>query len=895
MRPPTDYTGVLLIDTRDPKKHPIKLNGEQKNLLKHVTTTILHAQNSKNAAVKEDTRLLSALICLLDLSTNTPQTANKLYLHYRYWQMAREGKLITNKGIYKRRYSSQKSSEISLIGMDNYKNVMCYMDSILVCLFYSCSSYDFLLDSHADENLSTELQSEVGELKIILRYIVNLMRGGEFIPSSIMKQLCMALSSLGCELTMSCKQQDALQLFEFLSECLSLPLLTIKLDIIHSGKLNISDDLRLIEERTLLISVPNNAPEVDQQPAIEEDKEHHTVVKNEQPPISLEECLNSYFNNSVVVRRHIQRRRTLETRELKESFTMTDTEKDAKDDISEYEKMGIVTNDISSSSDPTMRLEDPIYEDIEAAKTRISHIESMDAESGELSIAVSNSTLSASGSMLDKTQTQNSSYAKVSDRLEASRTRSSTIVSTLNSVQVNHPSKLTRRSSSISQNEVALPAWMFLQLLPYYTDPKIKLKPENHEEIYRRISRIRTVESFDGLTTKRNETPSQFDERYEGKRPVIPICLKKYIWDEKGHSQKLERKVVVPEVIKYPYFIAEDRSKPGFVDFKRTSDNVAPFGSFMLILESCVCHRGKSVNSGHYVSLSRKEPLNANATPKPDEKQWILFNDMLEKGEKSKEISFNEAMDTEDPYILFYRVVELDDDVVSEYSANYAASGDDRSTIKPPHGSKDRYWTVGDSDSNNSQSAILAARKASVVSEISALSLKSSTLVPTTNPSSIALNPPRSNNHVRHLGLGKSLSRSASTSRSRMRTSTDDEASPLDPTYIDIANLYYWYDVDANGDLQLPNDFNVKPHIGTPADEHNDITTDGGFLDKMNSKILSLKRSSVATIQSSQQPTTSSLSHIASSKGSSVVSFFADKTQQMNGTENHHLSRTISP
>ncbi|GME84519.1 unnamed protein product [Ambrosiozyma monospora] len=463
---------------------------------------------------------------------------------------------------------------------------------------------------------------------------------------------------------------------------------------------------------------------------------HHSHHQLEEP-ISLEECLNSYFNNSVTVRRHLDKKRMYDTIPSKDGRPDASDKKDDsnpngtdhKDDMEEYAKRGIVT---SESNCPTTVSECPegsLYEAIDGVKGAVVHEEV--ASITDLTETLSNSTIgeSLSGidqctSTIERTGTVGSaSYSKVSDKLEASRTRSSTIVSVLNNAaaatsnsgSASAQRTLTRRKSSVSNTEVSLPAWMFLQLLPYYNDPKAKLQFENHEEYYRRrASRSKTLDSVEFDINANNDssgTSPAFDKRFGDKRPIIPICLKRYVWDNQGHTHKIHRKVIIPQVIRYPYFIAEDRVKKGYVDFRRSSQNVAPFGSFMLVLESCVCHRGSSVNSGHYVSLTRKHPYRYGQ--KEEDAVWLLFNDMQPKMDKTKEMKFEEAMEKEDPYILFYRIVDLDEETFSEYSA------DESSTIKPPKGSREKYWSESD---NSSQVSHYDMRKLSVVSQKSAVS-----------------------------------------------------------------------------------------------------------------------------------------------------------------------------
>ncbi|OWB71427.1 hypothetical protein B5S31_g1115 [[Candida] boidinii] len=945
MLPPPGYSGVLLLDSRDPKKVPIKLTQDEMKLLKAVSSIIAKLQSRSIAKDPILQRQLSTLLLILQLHDTSKTSVNKLYRYFRLFQLSKQGKLITNKGLYRKDYiciSSQNNSDsshthsnkhnqlngsntntsrspspeleepnkISLIGMDNWHNVMCYMDSLIVALFYSTSIFDFLLDDFLSDDLSDDLKDKLADLKILLRFIVNLMRAGEYIPVYMMKQLCLCFTSVGCDLTMSNAQQDALQMFEFLAECLSLPLLTIKLDIIHSGKMNLNDDLRLIEERELLISIPNDlvpppqaaslalsdskattigdsndknkqastdtsnssskttivppitstsisrnidtnsnnsnstnnnnntsyipkttaltplktsgdttkkidssitpsssptvevnraninskfvddiinssslspstsiahqdpasipmpsSKETDTQPttvqvANKDDtnnksqesqkdnapNEHHHHHHNhsresELPPLTLEECLNEYFNNSITVKRHLERRRTIDRPDIQPPV-----KEDHEAEYNEYEKMGILSKTADSHISELNPFEESIQTTTTATTITTSSSSDLSVTSEEKEIPTLNSIPSTSYGTITR-----GSISKLSDIIEASRTRSSTIVSFLNNASFSHPASLTRRASSFSNAEVTLPAWMFLQLLPYYTDPKVKLKPENHEEPYRRrISRIKTIDSadkqsFEKATRKSSEfnNLSLFELRYQDKRPVVPICLKRYVWNEKGQCDKINRKVIIPSIIKYPYFISEDRSsKRGFVNFERSTDNIAPFGSFMLVLESCVCHRGRNVNSGHYVSLTRKYPFSKkrNLTHREESEPWLLFNDLFAKGKKVTEMTFEKALETEDPYILFYRIVDLNDkeETLSEYGttinggSNYGNSiHEDTDTLAQgaakiilPNGSKEKFWA--DSDSSAPNSALIAARKGSLVSQISSLSLRSS-------------------------------------------------------------------------------------------------------------------------------------------------------------------------
>lgn len=87
------------------------------------------------------------------------------------------------------------------------------------------------------------------------------------------------------------KQQDTSEAFTFITEKLELPLLTLKMDIFHTGKEDAEDDHKFVNERLLEVAIPEDHPDGR--------------------PITLEECLEMYFNNRIEVKRHLERRNTM--------------------------------------------------------------------------------------------------------------------------------------------------------------------------------------------------------------------------------------------------------------------------------------------------------------------------------------------------------------------------------------------------------------------------------------------------------------------------------------------------------------------------------------------------------------------------------------------------------
>jgi hypothetical protein len=87
------------------------------------------------------------------------------------------------------------------------------------------------------------------------------------------------------------RQQDASEAFTFITEKLELPLLTLKMDIYHTGKEDVTDDHKFVNERLLEVAIPPEHPDGS--------------------ALTLEECLEAYFNNKIEVKRYLERRGTL--------------------------------------------------------------------------------------------------------------------------------------------------------------------------------------------------------------------------------------------------------------------------------------------------------------------------------------------------------------------------------------------------------------------------------------------------------------------------------------------------------------------------------------------------------------------------------------------------------
>ncbi|CAH6722815.1 hypothetical protein CLIB1444_11S01728 [[Candida] jaroonii] len=558
---------------------------------------------------------------------NSPFTDGDLIKTFhliRYFQLSKKGLFITNDSFDK------SGNPIRFVGADNWESVMCYMDSLLFSMFANLDSFEPILF------ISNQFQNPlVNRLSNLLRVYVNLLRSGNTIKIDLTIKICQTLSKLGFSEAMSHKQQDAATLFEFLTEILSMPLLTFKIDIKHSGKFNEADDRKYSKERMLFVSIPDDG----------EDGESDDVIL-------LEECLEHYFNNSITVMRELERRATLD-----------------------------------GAKRPTID------------------------ELSELS------------------NEQPSFASKNNTRVEV-RTRSSTLsIWTIDGDKKEKP------------KEVSLPAWMFLRLLPFYTD-------DNNVS----ITNSGNVNSI-----------AKNSKEFANRRPVLPICLKRYSY-ENQRANRSKKKIVIPPIINLPQFVADE-------------DDDKNSGNYKLILESAICHRGTSISSGHFVSAVRKNYHKINETEEEAlEAPWFLYDDMHKP--KVVDKSFKDLFSEEWPYMLFYRLISI------EETSSRSSINSDNSKIIIPEGSKNSYWQ------EPVLSPILSATASPNQSQ---------------NPSTVAsgVNSPELK-PVHNNAISKTVSNNSQTSI------PIPDISPSDKAFVDIRQRYYWYIPD--DDMNYYKEFSISTH-----------------------------------------------------------------------------------
>lgn len=173
---------------------------------------------------------------------------------------------------------------IKLLGAENRNATTCYLDSILFAMFSRLDSFEAMLYNNFEDNPRNKLG-------MLLRLWVNLLRSGKLITADITQVLQESLAECGWKEAAQMHQQDASEAFTFITEKLELPLLTLKMDIYHTGREDVRDDHKFINERLLEVAIPSD-------PA------------DPQRIVPLEDCLEAYFNNRIEVKRYMERRST---------------------------------------------------------------------------------------------------------------------------------------------------------------------------------------------------------------------------------------------------------------------------------------------------------------------------------------------------------------------------------------------------------------------------------------------------------------------------------------------------------------------------------------------------------------------------------------------------------
>ncbi|KND93579.1 hypothetical protein TOPH_01681 [Tolypocladium ophioglossoides CBS 100239] len=188
-----------------------------------------------------------------------------------------------------------------------------------------------------------------------------------------------------------------------------------------------------------------------------------------------------------------------------------------------------------------------------------------------------------------------------------------------------------RRKGSTVVKAVTIPAWQFFRLIPWHA--LTTNEPRNDVEV-----------------------AMNFDQR-----PIVGICLKRYAMTESGQPQRLNTFIDIPDSLRLPHFMMAGR--PELEEASGLSTE------YKLVLQSVVCHRGDSLQSGHYIAFARVAPklLTDNRKhdfdPPPDyeEAQWVRFDDLKTENRVAYVDNIKRSLREEMPYLLFYQVVPMVD------------------------------------------------------------------------------------------------------------------------------------------------------------------------------------------------------------------------------------------
>jgi hypothetical protein len=219
------------------------------------------------------------------ISVQDPQIVYALHSLYASGDLDKAFDLIMSMSNAWEGLLTEYTPGVKLLGAENRKAVTCYLDSILFAMFSRLDSFEAMLYNTFEDNAKNKLA-------MLIRLWVNLLRSGKLITTDVTQLLQESLSECGWTEAAQLHQQDASEAFTFITEKLELPLLTLKMDIYHTGREDATDDHKFINERLLEVAIPSDATDAEQ-------------------AIPLEDCLEAYFNNRIEVKRYLERRSTL--------------------------------------------------------------------------------------------------------------------------------------------------------------------------------------------------------------------------------------------------------------------------------------------------------------------------------------------------------------------------------------------------------------------------------------------------------------------------------------------------------------------------------------------------------------------------------------------------------
>ncbi|KAM5359243.1 hypothetical protein ACJZ2D_014633 [Fusarium nematophilum] len=404
-------------------------------------------------------------------------------------------------------------------------------------------------------------------------------------------------------------------------------------------------DARMLEQQdtseafafiTETLQLPLLSLQVDLFHQGKKDKDDHKVVYErllnlavppdpEDKGIKLEDCLEEYFNAQVDVKRDS---------EDGKKMGMEDKSQSEPPKLVHRDTIRIITEERGEASTP-----------LTASPTTMSPLQSSllqrtpTAEKGPI-LADPDSKIKDGDAPDDEEVGEVTTIEIVPARKPTVRGRSTSVIQRVLLDEQGRPStpdnvtmlqKAMRKGSTVVK-AVTIPAWQFFRLIPWHA--LTSTEPRNNVEV-----------------------AMNFDQR-----PVVGICLKRYAMTESGQPKRHNTFIDIPDSLRLPHFMLADEPK--------TEEDLNVLNmEYKLVLQSVVCHRGDSLQSGHYIAFARVAPKlltdnrRHNFDPPPDyeEAQWVKFDDLQIENRVTYVDDIKKALKEEMPYLLFYQVVPMVD------------------------------------------------------------------------------------------------------------------------------------------------------------------------------------------------------------------------------------------
>lgn len=432
-------------------------------------------------------------------------------------------------------------------------------------------------------------------------------------------------------------------------------LLRIWVNMLRSGKLIRTDltkliqdtigdcgwpDARLLEQQdtseafaflTETLQLPLLSLQVDLFHQGKKDKDDHKVVYERLlnlavPPdpegrgVKLEDCLEEYFNARVDVLR--------DSEEGKRS-TIDEGKPEDRPNLVHQSTIRLIRGEEAGSSSS-----------MTASPIDMSSPSSPFGEVIERTSSIVSTKTNDTSSAQDQDNSTNKDDGEKADTLQkrpSTRHRSTSVIQRIHVDEQGRPTAdgvnlpRRRRKGSTVVKAVTIPAWQFFRLIPWHA--LTTNEPRNDVEV-----------------------AMNFDQR-----PIVGICLKRYAMTESGLPQRSNTFIDIPDSLRLPHFMLAGNPEPDEENELSTE--------YKLVLQSVVCHRGDSLQSGHYIAFARVAPklLTGNRRhdfdPPPDyeEAQWVRFDDLDTDNRVVFVDDIRRSLKEEMPYLLFYQVVPMVD------------------------------------------------------------------------------------------------------------------------------------------------------------------------------------------------------------------------------------------